>query len=117
MRSLLRRNDATIEVYPTDDPALPPPVATNTKSTVREVTFGVRSVDDLAALKEKIICDGLMLRKTMTARSMPLIRWALALRSGLRNASRLRRPRSRPMCRAISNVLISAVRNLIRPRR
>ena len=52
------QNGATIEVYPTDDPALPRPVATNTKSTVREVTFGVRSVDDLAALKERLSATG-----------------------------------------------------------
>ena len=52
------QNNATIEVYPTDDPALPPPVATNTKSTVREVTFGVHSVDDLTALKRRLSATG-----------------------------------------------------------
>ena len=52
------QNNATIEVYPTDDPALPPPVVTNTKSTVREVTFGVHSVDDLTALKRRLSATG-----------------------------------------------------------
>ena len=109
------QNNATIEVYPTDDPALPPPVATNTKSTVREVTFGVHSVDDLTALKRRLSATGNVTEDDDGA-IHAADHWALALRFGLRNASRLRRRRSRLMCPAISNVLISVVRNSIRPR-
>ncbi|MBK20291.1 MAG: glyoxalase [Rhodospirillaceae bacterium] len=48
------QNGATIEVFPCDDPDLPPPPSVDAQSTVREVTFGVRTSDDLASLKDKL---------------------------------------------------------------
>ena len=52
------QNGANIEVRPFDDPSLPPAACSETKSTVREVTFGVRSNGDLLALKERLASLG-----------------------------------------------------------
>ena len=44
-------NGAEIELTPYDLPNLPPPVGPNKTATMREVTFGVASLDDIYSLQ------------------------------------------------------------------